>query len=165
MSVSVLPSWWTKERTMHVGTSRSLQRWTLTLSVTSLAGAWVLAAAPQAVPHGTSGTNAPSGAALYLERCASCHGTSATGDGPMSHALVHVPPDLTMLSLKNNGVFPSERVHRIIEGRDVESHGNREMPVWGDVFKSDGDRTAREATRERIDAIVRYLESIQRRKA
>jgi mono/diheme cytochrome c family protein len=150
---------------MRVGTSRSLQRWMLALAATSLAGAWTPAAAPQTVPQGTSGTDAASGAALYLERCAPCHGTSATGDGPMSHALRHVPPDLTMLSLKNNGVFPSERVYRIIEGRDVDSHGNREMPVWGDVFKAQGDRTAREATRERIDAIVRYLESIQRRKA
>jgi mono/diheme cytochrome c family protein len=150
---------------MHVGTSRSLQRWMVTLAATSLASAWAPAAAPQAVPPGTSGTHPASGAALYLERCASCHGPSATGDGPMSHALRHAPPDLTMLSLKNNGAFPSERVSRIIEGRDVDSHGNREMPVWGDVFKAQGDRTAREATRERIDAIVRYLESIQRRKA
>jgi hypothetical protein len=83
----------------------------------------------------------------------------------MSRALRHVPPDLTMLSQRNNGVFPSERVHRIIEGRDVDSHGNREMPVWGDVFKAQGDRSAREATKDRIDAIVRYLESIQRQKA
>lgn len=83
----------------------------------------------------------------------------------MSRALRHSPPDLTMLSLRNNGVFPSERVHRIIEGRDVDSHGNREMPVWGDVFKAKGDRSGREATKDRIDAIVRYLESIQRRKA
>src|SRR5262249_39618530 len=58
------------------------------------------------VPHGTSDETAPSGAALYLERCASCHGTSATGDGPMSHALRHAPPDLTMLlSLR---AYPSD---------------------------------------------------------
>jgi hypothetical protein len=66
---------------------------------------------------------------------------------------------------KNNGVFPAARVHRIIEGRDVDSHGNREMPIWGDVFKAGGDRLAREATSDRIDAIVSFLESIQRRKA
>jgi mono/diheme cytochrome c family protein len=150
---------------MRVGKPRSLQEWTLTLAATLLASTWALAAAPQAAPRGASSTTAPSGAALYLERCATCHGASATGDGPMSRELRHAPPDLTMLSLKNNGMFPSDRVHRIIEGRDVDSHGNREMPVWGDVFKAQGDRTAREATKERIDAIVRYLESIQRRKA
>ena len=83
----------------------------------------------------------------------------------MSRALKHVPPDLTNLSMKNNGVFPAARVHRIIEGRDVGSHGDRDMPVWGDVFKPQGDRLAREATQKRIDAIVTFLESIQRRKA
>lgn len=49
---------------MHVGTSRSLQRWMLTLATTSLAGAWTPAAAPQAVPQGTSGAHAAGGAAL-----------------------------------------------------------------------------------------------------
>jgi len=137
----------------------------LSLAITSLAGASTPAAAPQVAPQGTSGINAPTGAALYLERCASCHGTTATGDGPMSRTLKHVPPDLTTLSLRNNGAFPGARVHRIIEGRDVDSHGNREMPVWGDVFKAQGDRSSQEATKERIDAIVKYLESIQRRKA
>jgi mono/diheme cytochrome c family protein len=137
----------------------------LTLAVTSFAGALAPAAAPLAALQSTKGGQTPGGAALYVERCASCHGTTATGDGPMSRALKHAPPDLTMLALRNNGVFPSARVHRIIEGRDVDSHGNREMPVWGDVFKAQGDRSAREATKERIDAIVSYLESIQRRKA
>jgi mono/diheme cytochrome c family protein len=135
------------------------------LAGTLLASMMTLAAAPQAAPQGTSATDAPSGAALYADRCASCHGATATGDGPMSRALKHVPPDLTNLSMKNNGVFPSARVHRIIEGRDVDSHGDREMPVWGDVFKPQGDRLARDATQKRIDAIVAFLESIQRRKA
>jgi mono/diheme cytochrome c family protein len=146
-----------------VSTSRSCRRWMLTLAFTSCVGAMALTDVSQA--QGTSDTHAPGGAALYLERCAACHGTAATGDGPMSHALRHAPPDLTLLSLKNNGVFPAGRVHRIIEGLDVESHGNREMPVWGDVFKPQGDRSSRGTTQERIDAIVRYLESIQRRKA
>jgi mono/diheme cytochrome c family protein len=135
------------------------------LAGTSLASMLTLAAVSQAPPQGSSTTDAPSGAALYTDRCASCHGATATGDGPTSRALKHVPPDLTNLSLKNNGVFPSARVHRIIEGRDVDSHGDREMPVWGDVFKAQGDRLAREATQKRIDAIVVFLESIQRRKA
>src|SRR5262245_63150507 len=125
-----------------------------------------MAAAPQATPQGTTGVDSPnSGAALYSERCATCHGATATGEGPMSRALKHTPPDLTGLSLRNNGMFPSARVYRIIEGRDVDSHGDRDMPVWGDVFKPQGDRSARDATRKRIEAIVKFLESIQRRRA
>ena len=148
-----------------VGTSRSLYGWMVLLAVTSLASVLTLAAAPHAAAQGASATGAPSGAALYAEHCASCHGATATGDGPMTRALKHAPPDLTNLSLKNNGVFPSERVHRIIEGRDIESHGDRDMPIWGDVFKVQSDRPSREVTQKRIDAIVAFLESIQRRKA
>jgi mono/diheme cytochrome c family protein len=137
----------------------------LALAWTSLAGVLTVTAVPEAARQHTGSTDAPNGAALYAEHCASCHGANATGDGPMSRALKHAPPDLTNLSLKNEGVFPSARVHRIIEGRDVESHGDREMPVWGDVFKVQSDRSTGEAAQKRIDAIVAFLESIQRRKA
>jgi hypothetical protein len=46
-------------------------------------------------------------------------------------------------------MFPSERVYRIIDGRDVPGHGDREMPVWGDIFKIGSSSTAVKA---RIDA-------------
>lgn len=148
-----------------MGTSRTLHIWIVTLAFTSLAGAGQPAAAPRAASQETKKTEAFSGAALYAERCATCHGPSATGDGPMSRALKHVPSDLTSLSIRNSGSFPSARVHRIIEGRDVDSHGDREMPVWGDVFKTDGGASSRDRAQSRIDAIVAFLESIQRRQA
>jgi hypothetical protein len=62
-------------------------------------------------------------------------------------------------------VFPAARVRRLVEGRDVESHGDRDMPVWGDAFKATRDGRAREAADARIAAIVVYLESIQHRAA
>ena len=71
----------------------------------------------------------------YQSNCASCHGTGAKGDGPMSGELKRRPSDLTVLAKKNNGVFPLNSVYRIIDGRDaIASHGNREMPVWGYRF-------------------------------
>jgi mono/diheme cytochrome c family protein len=71
----------------------------------------------------------------YQSNCASCHGTGAKGDGPMSGELKKRPTDLTVLAKKNNGVFPLNSVFRIIDGRDaVASHGTREMPVWGYRF-------------------------------
>jgi hypothetical protein len=51
-------------------------------------------------------------------------------------------------------------VHRIVDGRDVASHGDRDMPVWGDAFRSSRPG---ETARERIDVIVTYLEGIQTR--
>ena len=148
-----------------MGTSRSLRGWTVVLAGTSLASVLALAAAPQAASQGASATGVPGGAALYTEHCASCHGASATGDGPMTRALKHAPPDLTNLSLKNNGVFPSARVHRIIEGRDIESHGDRDMPVWGDVFTRSRDAGDAERVKAVIQSLVEYLDSIQLRPA
>jgi hypothetical protein len=45
-------------------------------------------------------------------------------------------------------------------GAEVASHGDREMPVWGDVFKLG---SSSDAVKVRIDAIVRYLAGIQER--
>ncbi len=100
------------------------------------------------------------GAALFREHCASCHGATATGNGPMTPALRHAPTDLTQLARNNGGVFPAARVRRIVEGHDVESHGDRDMPVWGDAFRK-GGRADSQMARARLDAIIRYLASIQ----
>jgi hypothetical protein len=61
-------------------------------------------------------------------------------------------------------MFPDARVRRIIDGRDVESHGDRDMPVWGDPFRKGVDRSDRIVV-ERIDAIVQFLAAIQRQQA
>jgi hypothetical protein len=42
---------------------------------------------------------------------------------------------------------------------------DREMPVWGDVFIATRGNEPPAAVKERIDAIVRYLEGIQQRGA
>ena len=65
--------------------------------------------------------------------------------------------------MRNGGVFPSERLRRIIDGRDVASHGDREMPVWGDVFRIPRGDASTSPAAGRITAIVRYLEGIQQR--
>ena len=75
-----------------------------------------------------------------------------------------MPPDITGLALANGGLFPTERVGRIIDGRDVESHGDRDMPVWGDAFKAARGGGSEEAVRARIASILKYLASIQRQR-
>src|SRR5688500_13634237 len=77
-----------------------------------------------------------SGAQLFRTYLASCHGTSARGDGPLAEQLRRIPPDLTRFTARNGGLFPSERVHRIVDGRDVPAHGDGEMPVSGDAFRA-----------------------------
>jgi len=109
---------------------------------------------------------ASDGAQLFRTYCASCHGATAVGNGPVAERLRERPPDLTQFTARNGGVFPSERLSRIIDGRGVlPTHGDRDMPVWGDAFRaSRGGLSAAEVS-ARIAAIVRYLESIQQRNA
>jgi mono/diheme cytochrome c family protein len=105
------------------------------------------------------------GSRLFRTHCAACHGATGRGDGPMADQLRRTPPDLTQVAARNGGVFPSERVRAIIDGRGVPSHGDREMPVWGEVFKDVRDGRSAETVKARIAAIVRYLEGIQERTA
>jgi Cytochrome c len=71
----------------------------------------------------------------YQASCAACHGADGKGNGPMAAALTTKPPDLTMLSKKNNGVFPFGRIYETIDGRsEIRSHGTRDMPIWGFRF-------------------------------
>ena len=77
------------------------------------------------------------GAATFKTHCAPCHGTSARGDGPMADALRFAPADLTTIARRNAGKFPSDKVAKIIDGREaVKGHGGTDMPIWGDAFKS-----------------------------
>ena len=108
----------------------------------------------------------------FLRSCASCHGESGKGDGPIAKSLVNPPSDLTKLSAKNNGVFPISRVYEMIDGR-VQSltHGTREMPVWGDTFmqgvtsRDSPDFSSKEMAeaivRQRILALVEYISTLQ----
>ena len=105
------------------------------------------------------------GEQLFRTHCATCHGEHARGNGPLADQLRTRPPDLTTFTARNGGMFPSERVYRIIYGRGVRSHGDREMPIWGDAFKASRDGLPADAVKERIDALVRYLEAIQKRAA
>lgn len=101
------------------------------------------------------------GATLYTRHCARCHGADGRGGGRDAAAMHFMPGDLTELAMENHGVFPAERMKQIIVGQGPAVHGTRLMPVWGDVFA----RSAAGGARDRIDALVRYLESIQRRPA
>jgi mono/diheme cytochrome c family protein len=96
---------------------------------------------------------------MFTKYCAVCHGTEAKGNGPAAVALTKAPSDLTKISERNGGAFPEVKVGRYIEGLDeVASHGTRDMPMWGDVFKSlDTPDTAK----RRIFTLVEYLRTLQ----
>lgn len=102
------------------------------------------------------------GQRLYAQHCASCHGSTGRGDGPAADSMRRTPSDLTRYAQANGGVFPEARLRRIIDGREVGAHGSVEMPVWGVVFKAEGNGGTADA-RGRIDAILAHLRAIQER--
>jgi mono/diheme cytochrome c family protein len=100
-----------------------------------------------------------SGKADYEASCAACHGSEGKGDGPRSGELRAKPPNLTILARRNDGVFPSEVLYQIIDGRKtLRAHGTFEMPVWGNTFQATGSGSGPE---HRIRALIGYLKSIQ----
>jgi hypothetical protein len=115
------------------------------------------------------------GKSEYSNSCASCHGAAGKGDGPVAKSLKRNPADLTKLSETNFGVFPFARVYDVIDGRfEVETHGRREMPVWGAVYQPAWSSTqsamlpyavtkevAESIVRGRILALIDYIFTLQ----
>jgi mono/diheme cytochrome c family protein len=111
----------------------------------------------------------PSGEADFRMSCSACHGEDGRGGGAKAFGLSVAPPDLTTLTQRNNGLFPRERLRRIIDGReDIKIHGEREMPVWGQLFKRDaeeglgGGEGDDDTVARRIEALIDFIESFQR---
>lgn len=100
------------------------------------------------------------GQQLFNHYCAVCHGQDAKGTGPAADALKKAPADLTQITRRSGGAtFPEVHVMRIIKGDDiVGAHGTRDMPIWGELFTS---LRGKETTELRVNALMRYLESIQ----
>ena len=124
----------------------------------------VASAGVQAGPAGRPATAAgpPDGAQLFRTYCVACHGPAGTGGGTAALAMKVTPPDLTRISERNKGVFPEERMRQIVLGRGVAAHGERNMPLWGDVFAR---KVAGESPNAMVDALVRHLNALQRRPA
>jgi hypothetical protein len=73
-------------------------------------------------------------------------------------------PNLRTLAKRNGGVFPAEAVAAYIDGRkQVAAHGDRVMPVWGDLLQTVGDKHGEEGARARIAALVSFIERLQYR--
>jgi mono/diheme cytochrome c family protein len=102
----------------------------------------------------------------FQRSCATCHGVDAKGGGPAASTLNVKPADLTQLSKQHGGVFLFWRVYEKINGKDeapIRGHGTREMPIWGERFRVEGNASGEQqmSVRGRILSLVHYLESMQ----
>jgi mono/diheme cytochrome c family protein len=141
------------------------------ITVSDMAALGLLMIGMMAVPaaKGGEGQASPSqfdGHGLYRSYCASCHGETGRGDGPIAAHLKPRPADLTQIAKRNKGTFSADRVAELIDGRQmVKPHGNSQMPVWGDAFSKTTNDSDVESVKGRIAALVTYLQSIQERPA
>jgi mono/diheme cytochrome c family protein len=128
-----------------------------------LAGGFLLAAVVASGQQTTETYAAgPAGEEVYKTYCATCHGKTAKGDGPLAAHLRFAPPDLTLLAKRNEGKFDTVAVHRMIDGRQpLKGHGGPDMPVWGDAFRKSGEGYSEKAVKERIDSLVTHLKKLQ----
>ena len=129
----------------------------------------VFGAALVAAPALCYGQDEDFGKRVYVNRCAVCHGVSGNGDGPFAAQLKTPVADLTKIQKNNTGVFPFDRLYRVIDGREaVAAHGPREMPVWGNENEVDlttgfrvNPRDLESYVRGRIIALIGYIYTLQ----
>lgn len=100
------------------------------------------------------------GADLFHAYCATCHGVTGKGDGPIASVLDTPVKDLTTIAKRNGGLFPTTRVGSIIAGdKLIKAHGTREMPIWGPIFHQ--IERDRDLGNIRLQNVTQYVESIQ----
>ena len=131
--------------------------------------ALLIAAAAAVGASAAVGQDTGPGAKEFRLNCAVCHGLEGRGDGPMARELTTEPKDLTRLAADRGGVFPFERVYRVIDGRrPVAGHGTQDMPIWGRRYTTEAISKygpyyypVEDITEARIFSLVNYIASIQ----
>ena len=107
------------------------------------------------------------GEAAFMVQCSACHGRDGRGNAAMAASLAVTPPDLTLISDRNGGTFPQDRVMSQIDGFTRGAHGGADpMPHFGDgdlgplvMTSQDGNPVPVPAE---LLALSNYLQLIQR---
>jgi mono/diheme cytochrome c family protein len=99
-----------------------------------------------------------SGAMLFADNCAACHGAHATGGQTPSRVAA---PDLTALARRAKGKFPAPRVADIIRfGGALPDHRiDSQMPVWAKIFYVECGPVY---SRRVVVALMQYLQALQK---
>lgn len=109
------------------------------------------------------------GQAEFKMHCAACHGMEGRGDGPIGPLLKTPAPNLALISERNGGKFPFQKVYEIIDGTTVlAAHGSRDMPLWGVRYRKDAKPITPDQevitsaqVEQRILSLVYYLGTLQ----
>jgi mono/diheme cytochrome c family protein len=109
----------------------------------------------------------PSGAEDFAAYCAACHGMGGKGDGPMAATLPKRPADLTTLSARNGGTFPTTRVMAKIWGYSGGGQNGAVMPDFAPLLEGaqmvlyDGGDGIPTPTPLRLVQVAEHLKTFQ----
>ena len=106
------------------------------------------------------------GARLYGDNCAVCHGPAGRGDGDLARDLDRKPTDLTLITQRAGGDFPTAKVLSQIDGYTRMKNRDQLMPEYGALLA--GDTVPVQLGKDQFSpvprplaALLAYLESIQ----
>jgi mono/diheme cytochrome c family protein len=107
----------------------------------------------------------PTGAEDFAAYCAGCHGASGAGDGEIAADLAKKPANLTTLSKRHKGAFPTTKVMAQIWGYTGKK-GSGVMPDFGPLLEGetvpyDGGDGIETPTPIRLVQLAEYLKTIQ----
>lgn len=107
------------------------------------------------------------GAEDFATYCAACHGAGGKGDGDAAAGLQRKPANLTKLSAKNKGAFPTTRVMAQIWGY-AGAKGRGVMPDFGPMLQGemvpyDGGDGIETPTPIRLVELAEYLKRLQQK--
>ncbi|MGO4909155.1 cytochrome c [Pseudorhodobacter sp. W20_MBD10_FR17] len=104
------------------------------------------------------------GQVVYAKECSQCHGPRGEGAGIVPVGAGVVPPNLTVLKQRNDGIFPRDFVRRFVMGVSKTDNRSVVMPKFAfvglrHVYPNGGaDGEVLEAD---FDDLLDYLEAIQ----
>lgn len=110
----------------------------------------------------------PSAAEDYATYCSACHGPQGKGNGDLAGEFNPRPADLTTLSKRNGGTFPTTKVMAQIWGYKGKK-GQGVMPDFGELMDADnvtlvlydGGDGIETPTPIRLVQLAEYLKTIQ----
>jgi len=106
-----------------------------------------------------------SGASMFKDYCAACHGIDGKGNGPAVEFLKAPPPDLTTMANRYNEKSVTVKVEAVLNfgpQTKANAHGTLDMPFWGQTFRRMRPSNDAEA-KMRINNLSNYINSIQQK--
>jgi mono/diheme cytochrome c family protein len=104
-----------------------------------------------------------SGAQMYKDYCAACHGMEGSGDGPAAAFLKMPPRDLRTMAQRNDGKYPSSRVTSTLRFGTGTAHGSVDMPIWGPLFRTQHQVDGDAVVKQRIANLVEFIGTLQQK--